>query len=126
MKEKDIKDLFETAKEVNRFRSYASTLVCPVCGEPLEGDIDSVGLTVLKPFGRLFCPNCKLFKVEGPVIFDTEDGKDGTKLSRKEMIEKAASGVRVRIERYTPLICLPTERKKDFSDKDIPFLKYCR
>lgn len=126
MKEKDIKELLEAAKEINSFRSYASILVCPVCGEPLEGDIDSVELTVFKPFGRLSCPNCKLFKVEGPVIFDTEDGKDGTKLSPKEMIEKAASGVRARMERYTPLICLPTKRKKDFSDQDLPFLKYCR
>lgn len=126
MKEKDIKDLLEAAKEVNRFRSYASILVCPVCGESLEGDIDTVVLSVLKPFGRIFCPNCKLFKVEGPTISDTDDGKDGTILSRKEMIEKAASGVRARMERYTPLICLPTEREKDFSDKDIPYLSYCR
>lgn len=123
MKEKDIKELLEAAKEINDFRSYASILVCPVCGEPLEGDIDSVALTVLKPFGRLFCPNCKLFKVEGPVISDTDDGKDGTKLSRREMIEKAASGVRARIERYTHLTLLAAEHKKDFSDKDIPFLR---
>lgn len=123
MTEKDIKELLEAAKEVNRFRSYASTLVCPVCGEPLEGDIDTVSLTGIIPFGRLFCPNCKLFRVEGPTISDTGDGKDGKKLSRKEMLKKAASGVVALMERYTSLICLPTEREKDFSDKDIPFLR---
>lgn len=123
MKEKDIKDLLETAKEVNSFRSYASMLVCPVCGQALEGDIDSVSLTTLKPFGRLFCPNCKLFRVKGPTISDTGDGKDGKKLSRKEMIKKAASEVVALMKRYTSLIILPTECKKDFSDKDIPFLR---
>lgn len=123
MAENDIKELLEAAKEVNGFRSYASTLVCPVCGGPLEGDIDSVSLTALKPFGRLFCPNCKLFRVEGPTISDTDNGKDGKKLSRKEMIKKAASGVVALMERYTPLVCLPTERKKDYSNEDIPFLR---
>ena len=63
MKEKDIKELLEAAKEVNRFRSYASTLVCPICGESLEGNIDTATLSTLTPFGRLFCPNCKFFKV---------------------------------------------------------------
>ena len=123
MKEKDIKELLETAKEVNSFRSYASTLVCPVCGEPLEGDIDSISLTSIIPFGRLFCPNCKFFRVEGPTISDTDDGKDGKKLSRKEMIKKAASGVVALMKRYTSLICLPVELQKDFSNKDIPFLR---
>ena len=123
MKEKDIKELLETAKEVNSFRSHGSTLVCPVCGEPLEGDIESISLTSFIPFGRLFCPNCKLFRVEGPTISDTGDGKDGKKLSRKEMIKKAASGVVALMKRYTQLIYLPTEREKDFSDKDIPFLR---
>lgn len=123
MKEKDIKELLETAKEVNRFRSYASTLVCPVCGEALEGDIDTVSLTSIIPFGRLFCPNCKLFRVEGPTISDTDDGKDGKKLSRKEMINKAATGVVTLVKRYTQLTCLGPKHEKDFSDKDVPFLK---
>lgn len=123
MKEKDIKELLEAAKEVNRFRSYASTLVCPICGEPLEGDIDSISFTSLMPFGRLFCPNCKLFKVEGPTISGTDDGKDGKKLSRKEMIKKAASGAIALVERYTQFTCLGPEHEKDFSNEDIPFLR---
>lgn len=123
MKEKDLKDLLEAAKEVNRFRSYASTLVCPVCGETLEGDIDTVSLTRIIPFGRLFCTNCKLFRVEGPTISDTNDGKDGKKLSQKEMIKKASSGVIALVERYTQLTCLGSKHEKDFSDKDIPFLR---
>lgn len=123
MKEKDIKELLETAKEVNRFRSYASTLVCPVCGEPLEGDIDTVSLTGIIPFGRLFCPNCKLFRVEGPTISDTGDGKDGKKLSRKEMIKKAASEVLALVERYTQLTCHGSKHEKDYSNEDIPFLR---
>lgn len=123
MKEKDIKELLETAKEVNRFRSYASTLVCPVCGEPLEGNIDTVSLNSIIPFGRLYCPNCKLFRVEGPTISDTDDGKDGKKLSRKEMMKKAASEVVALVERYTQLACIDPMYEKDFSDKDIPFLR---
>lgn len=123
MTEKDIKELLEAAKEVNRFRSYASTLVCPVCGETLEGDIDTVSLTSIIPFGRLFCTNCKLFRVEGPTISDTNDGKDGKKLSRKEMIKKASSGVIALVERYTQLACVDPMYEKDFSDKDIPFLR---
>lgn len=123
MKEKDITELLETAKEVNRFRSLASTLVCPVCGEVLEGDIDSASFSHIAAFGRLFCPNCKFFKVEGPTIYDTDDGKDGKKLSRKEMINKAASGVVALVKRYTQLTCLGPKHEKDFSDKDIPFLK---
>ena len=123
MIEKDIKELLEAAQEVNRFRSYASTLVCPVCGEALDGDIDSVSLTPLKPFGRLFCPNCKLFRVKGPTISDTGDGKDGKKLTRKEMIKKAASEMIALVERYTQLACLDPMYEKDFSDKDIPFLR---
>lgn len=123
MKEKDLKDLLEVAKEVNRFRSYASTLVCPVCGETLEGDIDTVSLTRIIPFGRLFCTNCKLFRVEGPTISDTNDGKDGKKLSQKEMIKKASSGVIALVERYTQLACVDPMYEKDFSDKDIPFLR---
>ena len=123
MKEKDLKNLLEAAKEVNRFRSYASTLVCPVCGETLEGDIDTVSLTRIIPFGRLFCTNCKLFRVEGPTISDTNDGKDGKKLSQKEMIKKAFSGVIALVERYTQLACVDPMYEKDFSDKDIPFLR---
>lgn len=123
MTEKDIKDLLEAAKVVNRFRSLASTFVCPVCGEPLEGDIDSISLSTLKPFGRLFCPNCRLFKVEGPVISDTDDGKDGKKLSRKEILIKASTGVVAVVESYTHLTLLAAEHEKDFSDKDIPFLR---
>lgn len=123
MKEKDIKELLEAAKEINSFRSYASTLVCPVCGEPLEGDIDTVSLSRIIPFGRLYCPNCKLFRVEGPTISDTDDGKDGKKLSRKEMMKKAASGVVALVERYTQLACIDPMYEKDFSDKDIPFLR---
>ena len=123
MTEKDIKELLEAAKEVNHFRSYASTLVCPVCGEPLEGDIDTVSLNSIIPFGRLYCPNCKLFRVEGPTISDTNDGKDGKKLSRKEMIKKASSGVIALVERYTQLACVDPMYEKDFSDKDIPFLR---
>lgn len=123
MKEKEIKNLFEAAKEVNRFRSYASTLVCPVCGETLEGDIDTVSLTSIIPYGRLFCPHCKLFRVEGPTISDTGDGKDGKKLSRKDMIKKASSGVIALVERYTQFACIDPMYEKDFSDKDIPFLR---
>lgn len=123
MKEKDIKELLETAKEINRFRSYASTLVCPVCGEPLEGDIDTVSLNSIIPFGRLYCPNCKLFRVEGPTISDTDDGKDGKKLSRKEMMKKAASEVVALVERYTQLTCLGSKHEKDFSNEDIPYLR---
>lgn len=123
MKEKDIEELLEAAKVVNRFRSLASTFVCPVCGEPLEGDIDSISLSTLKPFGRLFCPNCRLFKVEGPVISDTDDGKDGKKLSRKEILIKASTGVVAVVESYTHLTLLAAEHEKDFSDKDIPFLR---
>lgn len=123
MKEKDLKDILEAAKEVNRFRSYVSTLVCPVCGETLEGDIDTVSLTRIIPFGRLFCTNCKLFRVEGPTISDTNDGKDGKKLSQKEMIKKASSGVIALVERYTQLVCVDPMYEKDFSDKDIPFLR---
>lgn len=123
MTEKDIKELLEAAKVVNRFRSLASTFVCPVCGEPLEGDIDSISLSTLKPFGRLFCPNCRLFKVEGPVISDTDDGKDGKKLSRKEILIKASTGVVAVVESYTHLTLLAAEHEKDFSDKDIPFLR---
>lgn len=123
MTEKEIKELLEAAKEVNHFRSYASTLVCPVCGEPLEGDIDTVSLNSIIPFGRLYCPNCKLFRVEGPTISDTDDGKDGKKLSRKEMMKKAASGVIALVERYTRLACIDPMYEKDFSDKDIPFLR---
>lgn len=123
MKEKDIKELLEAAKVVNRFRSLASTFVCPVCGEPLEGDIDSISLSTLKPFGRLFCPNCRLFKIEGPVISDTDDGKDGKKLSRKEILIKASTGVVAVVESYTHLTLLAAEHEKDFSDKDIPFLR---
>lgn len=120
---KDIEELLEAAKVVNRFRSLASTFVCPVCGEPLEGDIDSISLSTLKPFGRLFCPNCRLFKVEGPVISDTDDGKDGKKLSRKEILIKASTGVVAVVESYTHLTLLAAEHEKDFSDKDIPFLR---
>jgi len=123
MTEKDIEELLEVAKVVNRFRSLASTFVCPVCGEPLEGDIDSISLSTLKPFGRLFCPNCRLFKVEGPVISDTDDGKDGKKLSRKEILIKASTGVVGVVEGYTHLPLLAAEHEKDFSDKDIPFLR---
>lgn len=123
MTEKDIEELLEAAKVVNRFRSLASTFVCPVCGEPLEGDIDSISLSTLKPFGRLFCPNCRLFKVEGPVIYDTDDGKDGKKLSRKEILIKASTGVVAVVESYTHLTLLAAEHEKDFSDKDIPFLR---
>lgn len=123
MTEKDIEELLESAKVVNRFRSLASTFVCPVCGEPLEGDIDSISLSTLKPFGRLFCPNCRLFKVEGPVISDTDDGKDGKKLSRKEILIKASTGVVAVVESYTHLTLLAAEHEKDFSDKDIPFLR---
>lgn len=123
MTEKDIEELLETAKVVNRSRSLASTFVCPVCGEPLEGDIDSISLSTLKPFGRLFCPNCRLFKVEGPVISDTDDGKDGKKLSRKEILIKASTGVVAVVESYTHLTLLAAEHEKDFSDKDIPFLR---
>jgi hypothetical protein len=123
MTEKDIEELLEAAKVVNRFRSLASTFVCPVCGEPLEGDIDSISLSTLKPFGRLFCPNCRLFKVEGPVISDTDDGKDGKKLSRKEILIKASTGVVAVVESYTHLTLLAAEHEKDFSDKDIPFLR---
>lgn len=123
MTEKDIKELLEAAKEVNRFRSYASTLVCPVCGKPLKGDIDTVSLTGIIPFGRLFCLNCKLFRVEGPTISDTGDGKDGKKLSRKEMLKKAASETIALVERYTQLTCLDSKHEKDFSDEDIPFLR---
>jgi hypothetical protein len=123
MTEKDIEELLEAAKVVNRFRSLASTFVCPVCGEPLEGDIDSISLSILKPFGRLFCPNCRLFKVEGPVISDTDDGKDGKKLSRKEILIKASTGVVAVVESYTHLTLLAAEHEKDFSDKDIPFLR---
>lgn len=123
MTEKDIEELLEAAKVVNRFRSLASTFVCPVCGEPLEGDIDSISLSTLKPFGRLFCPNCRLFKVEGPTISDTGDGKDGKKLSRKEVLIKASTGVVALVESYTHLTLLAAEHEKDFSDKDIPFLR---
>lgn len=123
MTEKDIEELLEAAKVVNRFRSLASTFVCPVCGEPLEGNIDSISLSTLKPFGRLFCPNCRLFKVEGPVISDTDDGKDGKKLSRKEILIKASTGVVAVVESYTHLTLLAAEHEKDFSDKDIPFLR---
>ena len=123
MTEKDIEELLEAAKVVNRFRSLASTFVCPVCGEPLEGDIDSISLSTLKPFGRLFCPNCRLFKVEGPVISDTDDGKDGKKLSRKEILIKASTGVVAVVESYTHLTLLAAEHEKDFSDKDILFLR---
>ena len=123
MTEKDIEELLEAAKVVNRFRSLASTFVCPVCGEPLEGDIDSISLSTLKPFGRLFCPNCRVFKVEGPVISDTDDGKDGKKLSRKEILIKASTGVVAVVESYTHLTLLAAEHEKDFSDKDIPFLR---
>lgn len=123
MTEKDIEELLEAAKVVNRFRSLASTFVCPICGEPLEGDIDSISLSTLKPFGRLFCPNCRLFKVEGPVISDTDDGKDGKKLSRKEILIKASTGVVAVVESYTHLTLLAAEHEKDFSDKDIPFLR---
>lgn len=123
MTEKNIKELLEAAKVVNSFRSYASTLVCPVCGEPLEGDIDTVSLNSIIPFGRLYCPNCKLFRVEGPTISDTDDGKDGKKLSRKEMMKEAASEVVALVERYTPLACIDPMYEKDFSDKDIPFLR---
>ena len=125
MKEKDIKELLETAKEVNRFRSYASTLVCPVCGEPLEGDIESISLTRFIPFGRLFCPNCKLFRVEGPTISNIDDDNGGKKLSRKEMIKKAASEVMALVERYTQLTCLGSKHEKDFSNEDIPYLRQC-
>lgn len=123
MKEKDIKELLEAAEIVNRFRSLASTFVCPICGEPLEGDIESISLTRIVPFGRLFCPNCRLFKVEGPVISDTDDGKDGKKLSRKEILIKASTGVVAVVESYTHLTLLAAEHEKDFSDKDIPFLR---
>lgn len=123
MTEKYIKELLEAAKEVNRFRSHASTLVCPVCGEPLEGDIDTVSLTSIIPYGRLYCPNCKLFRIEGPTISGTGDGKDGKKISRKEMIKKASSGVITLVERYTQLACIDPMYEKDFSDKDIPFLR---
>lgn len=123
MKEKDITELLETAKIVNRFRSLASTFVCPICGEPLEGDIESISLTRIVPFGRLFCPNCKLFRVEGPTISDTGDGKDGKKLSRKEVLIKASTSVVALVERYTHLTLLSAEHEKDFSDKDIPFLR---
>ena len=77
----------------------------------------------MKPFGRLFCPNCRLFKVEGPVISDTDDGKDGKKLSRKEILIKASTGVVAVVESYTHLTLLAAEHEKDFSDKDIPFLR---
>ena len=50
MTEKDIEELLEAAKVVNRFRSLASTFVCPVCGEPLEGNIDSISLFHLETF----------------------------------------------------------------------------
>lgn len=123
MKEKDIKELLEAAKIVNRFRSLASMFVCPICGEPLEGDIESISLTRIVPFGRLFCPNCKLFRVEGPTISDTGDGKDGKKLSRKEVLIKASTGVVALVERYTHFTLLSAEHEKDFSDKDIPFLR---
>lgn len=123
MKEKDIKELLEAAKIVNRFRSLASTFVCPVCGEPLEGDIDSVSLSTLKPFGRISCPHCKLFRAEGPTISDTGDGEDGKKLSRKEILIKASTGVVALVESYTHLTLLAAEHEKDFSDKDIPFLR---
>ena len=123
MKEKDIKELLETAKEVNRFRSYASTLVCPVCGQALEGDIDSVSLTTLQPFGRLFCPHCKFFRVEGPTIPEFDDDNGGKKLPRNEMIKKAASEVLALVERYTQLTCLGSKHEKDYSNEDIPFLR---
>lgn len=123
MTEKDIKELLEAAKVVNRFRSLASTFVCPVCGEPLEGEIETVSLTSIIPYGRLFCPHYKLFRAEGPTISDTDDGKDGKKLSRKEMINKAATGVVTLVKRYTQLTCLGPKHEKDFSDKDVPFLK---
>ena len=123
MTEKDIKELLEAAKEVNHFRSYASTLVCPICGESLEGYINTATLSTLTSFGRLFCPNCKLFKCEGPTISDIDDDNGGKKLSRKEMIKKAASEVMALVERYTQLACLDPMYEKDFSDKDIPFLR---
>lgn len=123
MTEKDIKEFLEAAKVVNRFRSLASTFVCPVCGEPLEGEIETVSLTSIIPYGRLFCPHCKLFRAEGPTISDTGDGKDGKKLSRKEMMEKAASGVIALVNCYTELACIDPMYKKDFSDKEIPFLR---
>ena len=87
MKEKDIKDLLEAAKVVNHFRSLASTFVCPVCGEPLEGDIDTVSLTSIIPYGRIYCPHCKLFRAEG----------------RKEILIKASTGVVALVESYTHL-----------------------
>lgn len=123
MKEKDIKELLETAKEVNSFRSYASTLVCPICGESLEGNIDTATLSTLTPFGRLFCPNCKFFKVEGPTIPKFDDDNGGKKLSRQEMIKKAASEVMALVERYTQLTCLGSKHEKDFSNEDIPYLR---
>lgn len=123
MTEKDIKELLEAAKVVNRFRSLASTFVCPVCGEPLEGEIETVSLTSIIPYGRLFCPHCKLFRAEGPIISDAGDGKGGKKLSRKEVLIKASTGVVALVESYTHLTLLAAEHEKDFSDKDIPFLR---
>lgn len=123
MKEKDIKELLETAKEIDRFRSYASTLVCPVCGESLEGNIYTATLSTLTPFGRLFCPNCKFFKVEGPTIPEFDDDNGGKRLSRKEITKKAVSEVMALVERYVQLTCLDPKYEKDFSNEDIPFLR---
>ena len=39
MTEKDIKELLEAAKVVNRFRSLASTFVCPVVANLLKGKL---------------------------------------------------------------------------------------
>lgn len=123
MKEKDIKELLETAKEVNLFRSYASTLVCPICGESLEGNIYTATLSTLTPFGRLFCPNCKLFKVEGPTIPEFDDDNGGKRLSRKEMIKRAVSEVMALVERYVQLTYLGPKHEKDFLNEDISFLR---
>jgi len=61
--------------------------------------------------------------LEGPTIPKFDDDNGGKKLSRQEMIKKAASEVMALVERYTQLTCLGSKHEKDFSNEDIPYLR---
>lgn len=123
MTEKEIKDLLAVAKEVNKFRSYVSTLVCPVCGLSLKGNIDSISLTKFSPFCRISCPHCSFFKMEGPTISGAGDGRNGNPLTRIELLRKAIFGITSLVNRYHSITCLGPKHEKDFSDEDVRFIK---